>query len=154
MKTACILIAATAVLAAPAAAQTLLVDVNSNIPMAAMLDNPCTAQPEAIVFQGNTQVAQRVWALSNGNLRLQLFERTALEGVDILQTLPATKYVAGGERQYDLEFDPGAFSILGFKKVVREGLVDNFHSVLVIAFDPATLKVDFKLEPACDDGQP
>lgn len=148
------LLAASVLAAGSAAAQTLLLDLNTTVPMTSTLDNPCTAQAEAILFQGTTQLAQKVWALPSGNLRLQIAERTALEGVDTLNLTSTAKYVVAGDKLYDLEFDPGAFSILGFKKVQRAGLVDNFHSVLVLAFDPQSLKLDVKLEPACDDGLP
>lgn len=136
--------------------QTLLLDLNTNIPMAATLDNPCTAGPEAIVFQGATALNQRVWLLPDGNLRLQVAESTTLEGVDTLASplLPANKYVVSGASENDLEFDPGAFSILTFKKVNWDGGIDNFHSVLVMAFDPQQLKLEVKLEGACDNGHP
>ena len=41
--------------AAPAAGQVLLLDVALTVPMASVLDNPCTVQPEAIAFTGNTE---------------------------------------------------------------------------------------------------
>jgi hypothetical protein len=142
--------------AAPAAAQVLLLDANLNLPLVATLDNPCTPQPEAILFQGSTALAQRVWLLPNGNLRLQFDETTALNGVDTLGGLLGTpaKYAVSGTSTQDLEFAPLSFSVLRYKKVVREGTLDNFHSVLVLTFDPQNLRLQVNLEPACDDGLP
>jgi len=143
--------------ALPAAGQTLLLDVNLTLPLAAVLDNPCTPQVEAIAFTGTTALAQRVWLLPDGNLRLQFDETTSISGVNTLGGLlggGAAKYAVSGSSVQDLEFSPLSFSVLRYKKVVREGTADNFHSVLVLAFDPQNLRLQLSLEPACDDGMP
>jgi hypothetical protein len=139
--------------AVPAAAHTLLLDVNLNVPLAATLDNPCTPQVEAIVFSGTTQLAQRVWLMPDGNLRLQVAENTSLEGLDPAAPL-APKYSVAGSSMKDLEFNPEAFSIVLFKKVARLGSSDDFHSLLVMAFDPQNLNLQLGLEAACDNGMP
>jgi len=36
----------------------------------------------------------------------------------------------------------------------REGAADHFHSVLVLSFDPANLRLQLGVEPACDNGMP
>lgn len=140
--------------AAPAAAQVLLLDVNVNLPLAAVLDNPCTTQAEAIALQGSTDLAQRVWLMPDGNLRLQFNETTTMSGIDTSALLNPTKYSVAGSSVQDLEFSPLSFSVLQFKKVEREGGADNFHSVLVLSFDPANLRLQVGVEPACDDGMP
>jgi hypothetical protein len=137
--------------AAPASAQVLLAEVSTNVPLAAVLDNPCTPEAEAIAFSGATALRQRVWLLPSGNLRLQLSESTTLNGS---AALSAAAYAVSGASEKDLEFDPVGFSILQFKKVQQQGVTDNFHSVLVMAFDPQSLKLDLKLEGACDNGMP
>jgi hypothetical protein len=143
--------AALFVAAAPAGAQVLLADVDTTVPLAATLDNPCTAAAEAIVFQGTAALRQRVWLLPSGNLRLQLAESTSLNGAMPLS--PATYTVSGGSER-DLEFDPAGFSMLQFKKVQQAGVTDNFHSVLVMSFDPQSLQIQLGLEGACDNGMP
>jgi hypothetical protein len=141
--------------AAPAMGQTLLLDVpDTVIPLAATLDNPCTLQPEAIVFKGSTTLAQRVWLMPDGNVRLQFAETTTMEGSDAtagLLTAPV-KYTVSGFGMQDLEFVPDQLSVLQYKKVA--GTSDDFHSVLVLDFDPQNLKLDLKLEGACDNGMP
>jgi hypothetical protein len=124
--------------------------------MAATLDNPCTPQLEGIVLNGSTLLAQRVWLLPDGNMRLQFAESTALEGFDSLASPLATpvKYAVYANGEQDLEFAPLAFEVLQFKKVMRQGSDDMFHSVLVLAFDPQNLKLELKLEGACDNGRP
>jgi hypothetical protein len=148
---------ATLAAAMPAAAQVLLLDVNLNLPLAATLDNPCTAQTEAILFTGSTAIAQRVWLLPNGNLRLQFDETTSMSGVNslggLLGATPA-KYAVSGTSTQDIEFAPLSFSVLRYKKVVREGTTDDFYSVLVLAFDPQNLRLQASVEPACDNGLP
>jgi hypothetical protein len=150
--------AAVVTLAAPAMGQALLLDLNATVPLAATLDNPCTTETEAILFKGNTNLAQRVWLMPSGNLRLQFAETTSLEGVDSLASssllAPSVKYAVFSSGRQDLEFEPIAFEVLQFKKVMREGTDDMFHSVLVLAFDPQNLRLDLKLEGACDNGQP
>jgi hypothetical protein len=149
---------AAALLAAalPAAGQTLLLDTNLTLPLAAVLDNPCTPTVEAIAFTGNAAVAQRVWLMPDGNLRLQFDETTSLSGVNTLGGLlgGGAKYSVGGNSVQDIEFSPLSFSVLKYKKVAREGATDNFHSVLVLAFDPQNLGLQLSLEAACDNGQP
>jgi hypothetical protein len=147
--------AAILMVAMPAVAQQLLLDVNTTVPMASTMDNPCTAEPETIVFQGSTKLMQRVWLLPSGNLRLQISEQTALEGFNSAAPLlgPTVKYVVSGDSENDLEFEPLAFSLLKFKKV-NGGSPDEFHSVLVLDFDPQNLKLNLSLEPACDNGMP
>jgi hypothetical protein len=142
--------------AAPAAAQTLLLDVNLNLPLAATLDNPCTPQTELIAFTGSTALAQRVWLLPSGNLRLQFEETTSISGVDTLGGLlgGGARYSASGTSVQDIEFAPLSFSVLQYKPVTRTGAVDNFHSVLVLVFDPQNLRLQLKLEAACDNGMP
>jgi hypothetical protein len=144
--------------AAPAIGQVLLLDLTQTVPLVATLDNPCTPQLEAIVFKGSTNLSQRVWLLPDGNVRLQLAETTALEGLDsaaptTLLTAPV-KYTVSAGGQQDLEFAPDALSVLQFKKVTRDGAADNFHAVLMLDFDPQKLKLELKLEGACDNGMP
>src|SRR5687767_10199528 len=141
--------------AAPAAGQVLLLDVALTVPMAGVLDNPCTTLPEAITFTGNTELAKRLWLLPDGNLRLQFYENTSLQGLQVTSPLlPPTTYAATGWAQQDFVIEPLAFSVLQYKKVERPGVVDNFHAVLVLNVDPANLGVDVKLEGACDNGMP
>jgi hypothetical protein len=149
--TAAVILAA----AVPAAAQTLLLDVSQTVPIAATLDNPCSPQPEAIVFTGSTNLTERVWLLPDGNIRVQFYESTAVQGNDALASplLPAVKYTAAGESMQDFEIAAVSLSVLQYKKVSHP-MSDNFHSVLVLSLDPQNLKVDVKLEAACDDGMP
>jgi hypothetical protein len=147
--------AAALLVATPAAAQVMLLDLTTSVPLAATFDNPCTVEPEVIVFQGSTDLSQRVWLLPDGNLRLQLAERTTLDGYKTATLLgQIAKYTVSAHSEKDLEFDPVGFSILQFKKVVREGANDNFHAVLVMAFDPQNLGLQLGLEAACDNGMP
>ena len=154
-----IFLAATAVAAAaPAAGQTLLLDVSGTVPLAAVLDNPCTATPEAIAFNGSTALAQRVWLMPDGRFRLQLVENTSLSGVNTLAPVnplaPPAPYTVSSAGEQDLEIDPSDIQILQFKKVARAGSDDNFHSILVLAFSPTNLQFQVGLEAACDNGQP
>ena len=138
----------------PALGQTLLLDVSLTLPLAATMDNPCTAAPEAIAFTGSTHLVQRVWLLPDGRLRLQYAEATAMQGQEPASLTPMT-YAISGTSERDLDVDPVAFELLSFKKVGRTaGLDDNFHSVLVLAFDPQRLQLQAKLEGACDTGLP
>jgi hypothetical protein len=153
------LTAATLLAAAlPAVGQVLLLDVAQTIPVAGVLDNPCTPEPEALAFAGSTNLTQRVWLLPDGQLRLQFMETTAMEGKDTVAVptllTPAIKYAVSGSSWQDFSFEPLALSVLQYKKVVREGADDNFHSVLVLDFDPQNLQVALKLEGACDNGMP
>jgi hypothetical protein len=143
--------------AAPAIGQTLLLDVTQTLPLAGALDNPCTVTPEAIAFTGSTNLTQRVWLLPNGNFRLQFYESTSLQGQEaaaVGSLLGPLKYVVSGESNQDLEVEPFGFEVLQYKKVQRDGGADNFHSVLVLAFDPQNLQLQAKLEGACDNGMP
>lgn len=144
--------------AAPAAAQTLLLDVNTTLPLAAVLDNPCTSAAEAIAFTGSTALQQRVYLMPDGRFRLQFAESTTLSGTDTLAVVnplsPPAPYTVASAGQQDLEIDPFDLEILQFKKVARTGSDDNFHSILVLAFDPANLQLQVGLEAACDNGQP
>jgi hypothetical protein len=144
--------------AAPVVAQTLLLDVAVTLPLAGVLDNPCTTATEAIAFTGSTNLQQRVWLMPDGRLRLQFSEATSLSGLNTLAPFnplaPAQPYTVSAPGQQDLEIDPFAIEILQFKKVARAGSDDNFHSVLVLAFDPQNLQLQAGLEAACDNGQP
>jgi hypothetical protein len=140
--------------AGPALGQTLLLDITTTLPLAATMDNPCTAAPEVIAFTGSTSLAQRVWLMPDGRLRVQYAEATAMQGQEPGSLTPVT-YAVSGTSERDLEIDPVAFELLSFKKVARTaGLDDNFHSVLVLAFDPQRLQLQAKLEGACDTGLP
>ena len=142
--------------AVPATGQTLLLDTTQTLPMGATMDNPCTAQAEAIVFQGTTQLAQRVWLMPDGALRLQIFEQTAMQGTDgaVLLGVSPT-YVVSANSVYDLEFPPDSITLWNYKQVTNSGgTADNFHSVLQFDFDPGSLKLSLSLAPACDDGMP
>ena len=148
------LAAAALVAAAPVLGQTLLLDISTTLPLAAALDNPCTAAPEAIAFTGATALSQRVWLMPDGKFRLQYAENTAMQGEQPGGLTPVT-YGISGASERDLEIDPVAFEVLSFKKVSRTaGLDDNFHTVLVLAFDPQNLQLRASLESACDTGQP
>ena len=142
----------------PAAGQTLLLDVNTTVPLAAVLDNPCTTQTEAIAFSGSAALQQRVYLMPDGRFRLQFAESTSLSGTDTLAALnplaPPAPYTVASTGQQDIEVDPWDIEILQFKKVARAGADDNFHSILVLAFDPANLQFKLGLEAACDNGQP
>lgn len=144
--------------ALPATAQTLLLDVNASVPLAAVLDNPCTTRAEAIAFSGSTALHQRVYLMPDGRFRLQFSESTTLSGTDALAPLnplvPPAPYTVSSVGQQDIEIDPWDIEILQFKKVARAGSDDNFHSILVLAFDPANLQFKVGLEAACDNGQP
>jgi hypothetical protein len=141
----------------PALGQTLLVDLTQSLPMASVMDNPCTVPVEAILLQGTTELQQRIWRMPNGKLRLQLAEQTILQGQDSavpLGTVSPTYKVSAGS-VYDVEFIPESLTIWDYKQV-RNGTPTpgNFHSVLAIQFDPASLKLNLSIAPACDDGLP
>jgi hypothetical protein len=151
-------LAALAAASLPATGQTLLLDVNTSVPLAAVLDNPCTSQAEAIAFSGSTALQQRVYLMPDGRFRLQFAESTTLSGTDTLVALnplaPPVPYTVASTGQQDIEIDPWDIEILQFKKVARTGSDDNFHSILVLAFDPLNLRFQVGLEAACDNGQP
>lgn len=142
--------------AVPAVGQVLLLDLNTSVPLAAAMDNPCTAEVESIAFQGSTALAQKVWLMPQGTLRLQVAEQTSMQGVDTAATLlgSGAKYVVNAAGERDVEFDPMALGLVMFKKVMRDGANDQFHSLLVLDFDPQTLQLKVSLEAACDNGQP
>lgn len=146
--------AAGLVAAVPAAGQVLLIDLSQTVPLAATMDNPCTAQPEAIVLQGTTELSQRVWLMPDGNLRMQIAETTALQGQDGTVLLGGSPvYKVSGGSSIDLEFIPDSVTMWWYKKVTNSaGTQDNFHSVLAVDFDPGTLHLSLSLAPACDDG--
>lgn len=140
--------------AAPAMGQTLLLDVSTTVPLAAVLDNACTPELETIAFQGTVDLSQRVWLTPDGLVRLQVAERTAMQGVNTSAgLLGSPKYTFDATGQRDLEFDPVALGLVMFKKVVHPGL-DDFHALLVLDFDPQNLQLKVSLEGACDNGQP
>src|SRR5438270_2547445 len=129
-------LAAVLLSAIPAYAQILLIDLDQSVPMAATMDNPCSAQTEAIVFTGTTQLAQRVWLMPNGNLRLQIAEQTTMQGQDgaiLVGTSPT--YAVAGRNIYDLEFVPDSVTLWDYQKVTNSaGVNDNFHSVITLDF--------------------
>lgn len=144
--------------ALPAAAQTLLLDATLTVPLAAVLDNPCTTVPEAIAFSGSANLKQRVYLMPDGRLRLQFAETTSMSGTNTLAPAnplaPPAPYTVSSAGEQDLEIDPFDIEILQFKKVARAGSDDNFHSILVLAFSPTNLQLQVGLEAACDNGQP
>jgi hypothetical protein len=121
------------------------------------MDNPCTAQVEAILLQGTADLQQRVWLMPDGKLRLQIAEQTALQGTNSAVLLGAVSptYTVSAGSIYDLEFIPDSITIWDYKQVGNSAaILDNFHSVLAIDFDPSSLKVNLSLAPACDNGLP
>ena len=69
--------------ASPAAAQTQLLNITQDIPMAATMDNPCTVGIETIAFTGTTHLNQQVWLMPGGSTRLVIAESTSLTGNDL-----------------------------------------------------------------------
>jgi hypothetical protein len=153
--------------AAPAAGQLLppadplptgevsLLRVDQTLPLIGTVDNPCTAEVEAIAFDGDVRLVQEVWQLPDGNLRLLVSERTSLQGRN---TLPlgesGPRYAVDAAGTTDMEFAAQSLSVHNYKRVFSEGMNDNFHTVLVLAFDPSTLKLDLRLEGSCDSDAP
>jgi hypothetical protein len=144
---------------APAGAQLLgsepLLSLVRDVPIAATLDNPCTAVREAIAFTGTVRLAEDVLQTALvGKLRLILAEQTAIQGRDLLALFGGPLYTAAGASDADVEFLRGALSILSYKKVVASGVNDNFHVILQMVFDPSTLQIGLGLAGACDAGLP
>jgi hypothetical protein len=139
----------------PTAGDAKLLAFEQDVPLIGVLDNPCTAEVEAIAFDGATHLVQEVWQLANGNLRLIVSEHTSVSGQNTLPLGPSgPRYAAYGPGKADLEFAAASVSLLSHKKVLSEGMDTNFHAVLVLDFDPSTLKLDLKLEGSCDNGLP
>src|SRR5215213_683675 len=117
MRTLPVFLAALVLLGcAPAFGQTLLGRINQAIPMVAVLDNPCTAQPEIIRFEGTTQVQQTVWLMADGKLRLQVAEQTTMQGKDAAAPLGTSPtYGFSGSSNMDEESVPASVSILSYK---------------------------------------
>lgn len=134
-------------------ANVLLLSLQQTVPLLATLDNPCTPASEAIAFTGATRLTEEVWQMASGNLRLILQEDTSIQGRDTL-LLGGPRYAADGPSSIDLELAPGSVSVFSFKKVLTEAADDNFHTVLVMVFDPSTLNIQVGLAGACDSGQP
>ena len=142
---------------APAHAQvtgTQLLNVKQKVPLAAVLDNPCTAAIEAISFSGTVDLTQEVWKLTNGNLRLIVAEATALKGTDTLLGAASPTYTVNAPSHFDAEFAAMALVVQAYKKVQSTGTADNFHVILSMSFDPKTLQLQLGLLPACDAGRP
>jgi hypothetical protein len=140
--------------AAPASAQMQLLNIQQDVPMAATLDNPCTAGTEAIAFTGTTHVNQQVWSMPGGSIRLILGEVTTLSGTDILLGVASPLYTAGGGNETDAEFNPGAASIYNYKQVISSASQDNFHTIVTFDFDPNSLCLNLSLQGSCSDGSP
>src|SRR5688572_926654 len=96
--------------AGSASAQTQLLGIEQELPLAAVLDNPCTSQLEAISFTGKTQLYQEVWLMPGQKTRLVLNESTTLQGTDtaVLFGDASATYVASSAGEADGEFFPGA----------------------------------------------
>jgi hypothetical protein len=140
--------------AAPASAQTQLLSIQQDVPMAATLDNPCTTGPEAIAFTGTTHINQEVWLMPGGTTRLVVSESTNLSGQDTLLGTASPIYTATGCDFIDVEFNPGAATIHNYKQVINSATQDNFHVILVMDFDPNSLRLNLGLQSACSDGSP
>ena len=140
--------------AAPVSAQTQLLSIQQDVPMAATLDNPCTAGPEAIAFTGTTHINQEVWLMPGGTTRLIVSESTSLSVTDTLLGLASPIYTATGCDEIDAEFNPGAASIYNYKKVINSATQDNFHAIVALDFDPNSLRLNLSLQGACSDGSP
>src|SRR6266511_3294842 len=128
--------------ATPASAQTQLLNISQDVPMAATLDNPCTAGPEAIAFTGTTHLNQEVWLMPGGTTRLIVSESTSLSGQDTLLGLESPIYSATGCDAVDVEFNPGAATLYNYKKVISSASQDNFHTILSLDFDPDSLRLN------------
>jgi hypothetical protein len=142
--------------AGSASAQTQLLQIDQELPLAAVLDNPCTTRIEAISFTGKTQMHQEVWLMSGDKPRLVVDESTTLQGTDtaVLFGEASATYVASSANSLDIEFFPGAATIMNFKKVNNTASPDDFHVVLTLDFDPLSLKLLPSLTAACNDGSP
>jgi hypothetical protein len=142
--------------AGSASAQTQLLNVDQELPLAAVLDNPCTAAVEAISFTGKTQMHQEVWLMPGDKPRIVLDESTTLQGTDtaVLFGEASATYVASSSNSLDLEFFPGPATLMNFKKVNNTASPDDFHVILTLDFDPLSLKLTPSLAVACNDGSP
>jgi hypothetical protein len=147
-------LAAALVAPAPAGAQVRLLTLDQTVPIAATLDNPCTAVQEAVAFQGTVHLVEEVWQTPTGALRLIVSEETSIQGRDLLVLFGWPLYTAAGTSDADIEALPRSLSIQSYKKVFAQGIDDNFHVVLAMVFDPSTLKIDLGLRGACDAGLP
>lgn len=135
--------------AGTASAQTQVLNVSQDVPLAATLDNPCTTTVEAIAFTGTTHIDQQVWLGPTGSLRLIVGESASLSGTDTLNAVSPT-YTASGTDSFDAEFAPGAVSIYDAKKVNNSsGAQDNFYVVVQLDFDPTSLKLTPTLTASC-----
>ena len=153
-----VLLTAMILAAGSASAQTQLLVVDQAVPMAATLDNPCTAAIEAIAFTGTTNLHQEVWLMPGGTTRLVVAETTTLQGSDTALPLgtPGPTYSVAASQTVDAEFNPGAATLYNYKKVVSSDATasDNFYTVLVVDFDPNSLRLNLGLESSCGDGAP
>ena len=142
--------------AGSASAQSQLLQIEQELPLAAVLDNPCTTKLEAIAFTGKTLLYQEVWLMPGDKPRIVLNESTTLQGTDtaVLFGEPSATYVASATNELDIEFFPGAATIMNFKKVNNTASPDDFHVVLTLDFDPASLRLTPSLATSCDDGSP
>lgn len=139
---------------APASAQTRILAIEQDIPTTVTLDNPCTAGAELIAFTGNTHLNQEVWLMPGGTTRLIVSESTNLTGKDNLLGLASPIYSAMGCDVIDVEFNPGAATLYNYKKVVSTGGQDNFHTIVALDFDPASLRLGVGVTATCGDGSP
>jgi hypothetical protein len=139
-----------------ASAQTQLLKIEQDIPLAATLNNPCTAANELITFTGWTHLNQEVWLMPGGTTRLVVSDSTTLQGKDsLLPLISSPTYSASGTDSVDVEFSPGAASIYNYKKVVSSsGSQDNFYTVVALDFDPASLRINVSVTAECADGSP
>jgi hypothetical protein len=141
--------------AAPtASAQTQLLNVSVDVPLAATLDNPCTTALEAIAFTGTTHIDQQVWLMPGGTTRLVLGENTSISGKDILRGPLSPNYSAASADLTDVEFNPGAATLYNYKKVINSAGQDNFHVIVAFSSDANSLQLTPALQVACDDGSP
>ena len=142
--------------AGSASAQTQLLGIDAELPLAAVLDNPCTSKIEAISFTGKTQIYQEVWMMPGQTTRIVLDESTTLQGTDtaVLFGEASPSYVASSSNSLDVEFSPGAATLSMYKKVNNTAEPDNFHVIVNLDFDPLSLRLTPTLTTACDDGSP
>jgi hypothetical protein len=136
----------------PASAQTQLLQLEQDVPLAAVVDNPCTSGPETIAFTGTAHITQEVWLMPGGTTRLVVSESSSLTGKDLLLGLLSPTYSSSGADFVDAEFNPGAATIYNYKKVVSSTGQDNFHTIIAVDFDPQSLRLNLGVQAACDDG--
>lgn len=77
-----------------------------------------------------------------------------MTGKNTLLGLISPTYTASGGDAIDAEFNPGAATIYNYKKVVGGSSADNFHAVVVVDFDPLSLRLNLGVEASCGDGSP